>query len=168
MKFLHSTIALIVVTMIICSVNTFAQTANNIPNTVTAAFATKYPKARIKKWVETNGSYTAEARDSHQKFFAVFDQNGHWVSSALKINWSRNLPSQVQASIRNSKYAAWKIDGIKKVESPSEALYQVCVDDHFLHRDGAHAGAFTNSKVLNIKADGQIIAENNISSPLLF
>jgi hypothetical protein len=167
MKFLKSFIALIIV-MIFCSTNIFAQSTNTVPNTVSAAFLAKYPKAKLKKWSEANGSYTAEAKDSHQKFFATFDQSGTWLSTISKISWSWNLPSEIQTSIRNSKYSAWKIDGIKKVDSPSEGIYQVCVDDHFLHRDGAHATAFTNNKVLDIKADGEIIAVNSISSPLLF
>ena len=167
MKFLKSSIALIIV-MIFCVSNIFAQSTTNVPNSISAAFTAKYPKAELKKWSETNGSYVAEAKDGHQKFYATFDQNGNWLSTSTKINWSWKLPSDVQASLRSSKYAAWKIDGIKKVDSPSDGIYQVCVDDHFLHRDGAHATAFTNNKVLNIKADGEIVAVISISSPLLF
>jgi len=167
MKFLKSSIALIIA-MIFCVSNIFAQTSKNVPNSVSAAFAAKYPKAELKKWSETKGSYVAEAKDGPQKFYATFDQNGNWVSTASNISWSWKLPSDVRASLRNSKYAAWKIDGIKKVDSPADGFYQVCVDDHFLHRDGAHATAFTNNKVLNIKANGEIVAVTSISSPLLF
>jgi len=168
MKFLKSSIALIIV-MIFCVSNIFAQsTTTTVPNSVSAAFAAKYPKAELKKWSETSGSYIAEAKDDHQKFYASFDQSGNWLSTASKISWSWKLPSDVRTSLRNSKYAAWKIDGIKKVDSPSDGFYQVCVDDHFLHRDGAHALAFTNNKVLNIKANGEIVAVTSISSPLLF
>ena len=168
MKFLKSYSALIIIALILVASNTFAQSSNNIPNTVTAAFSAKYPKASIKKWSEANNSYTAVARDGGQKFYATFDQSGNWVSTASKIRWSWNLPSDVSASLRNSKYAAWKIDGIKKVDSPSAGIYQVCVDDRFLHRDGAHADVFTNNKVLNIKANGEIVAVTSISSPILF
>jgi hypothetical protein len=162
MKFIKSSIAFIIALMFFAS-NIFAQSSANVPNSVSAAFTAKYPKAQIKKWSETNGSYVAEAKDGHQKFYASFDQSGNWLSTASKISWSWNLPSDVRASIRNSKYAAWKIDGIKKVDSPSDGFYQVCVDDHFLHRDGAHALAFTNNKVLNIKANGEIVAVTSIS-----
>jgi hypothetical protein len=168
MKFLKSYSASIIIVMVFSATNIFAQSANNIPNCVVTAFAAKYPRAQIKKWDDVNGAYTAKATDGHQKFYATFDQNGNWISTAAKINWSWSLPSEIQSSLRNSKYAAWKIDGIKKVDSPSAGLYQVCLDDHFLHRDGAHALAFTHNKVLNITADGQIIAEKSISSPLLF
>src|ERR1700753_1629756 len=149
MKSLKLYNVLIIIMMITCTTTIFAQSANNVPNAVSAAFTSKYPKAEIKKWSKANENFIAEAKDGHQKFYATFDQNGNWVSTATKISWSWKLPSTVQATIHNSKYAAWKIDGIKKVDSPTEGLYQVCVDGHFLHRDGAHAGAFTNNKVLN-------------------
>ena len=159
---------MIIIVMVIGITNTFAQSSNSTPNAVSKAFTAKYPKAEIKKWSETNGSFTAKAKDGRQKFFATFDQNGNWLSTASKINGSWNLPSDIRMSLRNSKYAAWKIDGIKKVDSPTQGIYQVCVDDHFLHRDGAHATAFTNNKVLNINAGGEIVAVTSISSPLLF
>jgi Putative beta-lactamase-inhibitor-like, PepSY-like len=168
MKFLKSISILIIASMILCITNTFAQSSTTVPTTVSAAFTAKYPKADLKKWNALNGNYVAEAKNGHQKFFATFDQNGNWLNTASKISWSWNLPADVRASLRNSKYSAWRIDGIKKVDSPSTGVYQVCVDDHFLHRDGTHAGVFTNNKVLNINADGKIVAEQNISSPLLF
>jgi hypothetical protein len=168
MKFLKSYSALIIMVMIISISNTFAQSSNNVPTAATAAFSAKYPTASIKKWNETNNTYVAEARLGSEKFYATFDQSGTWLNTASKISWSWNLPTDVRASLRNSKYAAWRIDGIKKVESPSNGFYQVCVDDRFLHRDGAHADVFTNNKVLNIKANGEIVAVNSISSPLLF
>ena len=159
---------MVIIVMIFCSTNIFAQSPANIPNAVISAFTTKYPAAKIKKWKEANGSFTAEAKDRGQKFYATFDQSGNWLSTASKIRWSWNLPSNIQASLHNSKYAAWKIDGIKKVDSPNEALYQVCVDDQFLHRDNAHSIAFTHNMVLNIKPGGEIVSETSISSPLLF
>jgi len=168
MKFVKSYSALIITAMVLCTTNSFGQSANNVPNTVSAAFTAKYPKSEIKKWSGANGSYTAVAKDGHQKFYATFDQSGNWLSTSSKVRWSWNLPTDVRTSLRNSKYAAWKIDGIKKVDSPTAGLYQVCVDDHFLHRDGAHAGVFTNNMVLNIKTDGEIVAVTSISSPLLF
>jgi hypothetical protein len=168
MKSLNLYSALIITAMIFCTTNSFAQSADSVPTAVSTAFTAKYPKAELKKWSETNGSFTAVAKDGHQKFYATFDQSGNWLSTSSKIRWSWNLPTDVRTSLRNSKYAAWKIDGIKKVDSPTEGLYQVCVDDHFLHRDGAHALVFTNNMVLNIKANGEIVAVTSISSPLLF
>ncbi|HZY38873.1 MAG TPA: PepSY-like domain-containing protein [Mucilaginibacter sp.] len=168
MKLVKSSIALIIAAMIFCTTHIFAQSANIVPNTVSTAFAAKYPKAEIRKWSGANGNYTAEAKDSHQKFYATFDQNGNWINTASGISGSWNLPSEIRASIRNSKYSAWKIDGIKKVDSPSEGFYQVCVDNGYLQADANRALMFTENKVLNIKADGSIVAEKNISSPLLF
>ena len=167
MKFLKSYMTLIITAMIFCTTNIFAQSANNVPTAVAAAFTAKYPKAEIKKWSEANGSYTARAKDGHQIFLASFDQNGDWLNTALKISWSWNLPPEIRASIRNSKYSDWRIDRIKKVDSPTESFYQVCVDNSFLQADADHA-VFTENKVVSIKINGDIFVEKSIDSPLLF
>src|ERR1700722_3187574 len=103
MKFLKSYIAMIIIVMVIGITNTFAQSSNSTPNAVSKAFTAKYPKAEIKKWSETNGSFTAKAKDGRQKFFATFDQNGNWLSTASKINGSGNLPSDNRLSLGDSK-----------------------------------------------------------------
>lgn len=168
MKSLRSYIAAATVLMAVCTAPVFAQTSNNVPASVSAAFASKYPNARIKKWFFDHNTYTAKAIGARGKFLAAFDGNGNWEKTTSIIHWSWNLPIEVRSGIRQSKYAAWKIDGIHKIESPSVGYYQVCVDNHFLLGDEAHAAVFTENRVLNIQSDGRIVAEKSISSPLLF
>ena len=141
---------------------------NGVPDAVLTAFAAKYPKAEIKKWNIAKDSYTAKAVTDHQKFYASFNQNGQWLNTSSKISWSWNLPSEVRTALKTGKYAAWRGDGIKRVESPSEAFYQVCVDNAFLQPDADHALVFTENKVVSFKPTGEIFGEKSIDSPLLF
>jgi len=170
MKNLKSYITVIIILMIGCTNNIFAQSnsKNNIPAAVVTAFTAKYPNAAIKKWNVNNDGFTARAIDGHQKFYASFNQNGEWLNTTSSISWSWNLPSEVRAALKSSKYAAWRVDGIKKVESPSAGVYQVCVDNADLQPDGAHALVFTENKVVTFKPSGEILSSKSIQSPLLF
>ena len=158
-----------IMVMFICSDAVFAQNSNNtIPTAVSTAFIAKYPMATIKTWHTDKTGFVAKATAGNQKFYAAFDQNGNWVNTVSKISWSWNLPSDVRTSLKEGKYAAWRIDGIKKVETPGKNFYQVCVDNGYLQQDADHASAFTDNKVLDFNASGEVFAETNISSPLLF
>ena len=158
--------ALIIMVMVFCTSNIFAQT-NNIPAPVVAAFTAKYPKAELKKWEITNDQYTAKAAEDHQKFEAAFDGNGQWLKTTTRISWSRNLPAEIRASLKSSKYADWRVDNLRKVDSPEGTVYQVLVDNLYLQIDGTHS-QFEQNRVLNFKPEGTLIAEQSIKSPLLF
>jgi len=161
---------MIIMLMIFSADNIFAQSGpkSNVPDAVLSAFAAKYPKAEIKKWNVNNDGFTAKAADGHQKFNATFDQSGQWLNTTSSVSWSWKLPSEVRAALKSSKYAAWRVDGIKKVETPSSGFYLVCVDNADLQPDGAHALVFTENKVVTFKPTGEISSAKSIQSPLLF
>lgn len=158
-----------IMAMFLCSDAVIAQNSNNtIPTAVSTAFTAKYPKATIKTWRTDKTGFVAKASEGNQKFYAAFDQNGNWVNTVSKISWSWNLPAEVRASLKSGKFAAWRIDGIKKIETPLKNFYEVCVDNSYLQPDADHALAFTDNKVLDFNSNGQVVAEEKISSPLLF
>jgi hypothetical protein len=160
--------ALIVMVTIFCANTVFAQkSSKNVPATVVAAFTSKYPKAEIKNWDISNDEFTAKAKEGDHKFYVTFDNNGTWVKTASKINWSWNLPADVRASLKSSKYAGWRVDGVKKIESPTGEFYQVLVDNVYLQVDADHA-VFAENWIVNFKPGGEIFATQSISSPLLF
>jgi hypothetical protein len=155
--------------MFMCSDAVFAQNSSNtIPTGVTTAFTAKYPNATVKRWHADKTGFIAKAWEGSQKFYATFDQNGHWVNTTSKITWSWNLPAEVRASLKSGKFAAWGIDGIKKVETPAKNFYQVCVDNGGLQPDADHAEVFTETRVLDFTPDGEAFAEEKIRSPLVF
>jgi|SRR5471030_2701686 len=169
MKNLKSYIALVILLMIFCTSNIMAQAVmkNNIPDAVVAAFTAKYHKAEIKKWTVTNDGYTAKAKADGHTFYTTFDKNSQWVETTSKIAWSWDLPTDVKGALKHSKYAAWRVDKLKKVETPSGSFYQVLIDNLYLQPDADHA-AFADNYVLSFKPDGELFGKKSISSMLLF
>ena len=149
--------------------NIFAQTnsRNIIPDNVIVAITAKYPNAEIKNWESTNNEYTAKVKENGHKFYATFDKNSQWIKTTSQVSRWRNLPANVRATFKESKYASWRVDKLKKVEAPSGDFYQVLVDNLYQQIDADHMG-FAENYVLNFRPSGEIFAEQNISSPLLF
>jgi hypothetical protein len=169
MKNLRICKTLVILLMIFCTNNMMAQAIdkNNIPDAVTAAFTAKYPKAEVKKWTVTDDGYTAKAKQDSYTFYATFDKSSQWRETASKIAWSWDLPADVKGALRQSKYAAWRVDKLKKVETPNGDFYQVLVDNLYLQPDADHA-AFAENYILNFKPDGELFGKKSISSTLLF
>jgi hypothetical protein len=169
MKILKLYTALIIMLMIGYTNNIIAKpiSKNDVQANVIATFTAKYPKAEVKGWQLANDEYTAKAKENGRKFFATFDKNGQWIKTTIQISWSRNLPADVRAALKESKYAAWRVDKIKKIETPDGEFYQVLVDNVDQQIDADHMG-FAENYVLNFKPGGEIFAEQSISSPLLF
>ena len=155
--------------MIFCTTSLFAQSnsKNDVPATILASFTAKYPKAEIKKWEVTSDGYTAKVIEDHNKFEASFDKNSQWVKTTTKIGWSWDLPAEIRTALKDSKYKDWRVDRLRKVETPAGEFYQVLVDNMYLQIDGAHTG-FTEDLVLNFKPSGNLFAAQSIKSPLLF
>ncbi len=169
MKTLKIYSALAILVMFFCTGSIFAQgSVNDVPPTLSKAFAVKFPNAVLKKWYAEKTGFVAEAKEGNQKFSASFDQNGNWQNTTSKINWTWKLPSDVRTSLKSGKYSAWRVDGIKKVEMPGKIFYEVCVDNSALQADADHAQAFTDSKVISFDQVGAAIGERGINSPLLF
>src|SRR5580692_687605 len=106
--------------MVILSINSIAQVTNSnvIPQSVLTSFTAKYPGANVKSWQTEHGNYVAKAIINDQKCFATFDENGTWINTLSKIKWSQDLPKEVLASYKATKYRSWHIDYLVKVESP--------------------------------------------------
>jgi len=162
-------VAVIIMMMICYTSNSIAQASgkNDVPANVLAAFKARYPRADIKNWEISNNEYTAKAKEDGKKFYASFDQNSQWVKTASQINGSWNLPGDVKAALKGSKYAAWRVDKIKKIETPDGDFYEVLVDNVYQQIDADHMG-FTENYVLNFKPTGEIFAEQSVKSALLF
>jgi len=155
--------------MMFCTNKIIAQNTNNanIPNTVVASFSEKYPKAEIKKWEIKDDQYTAKATEDHHSFYATFDKSSQWVKTTSKISWSWNLPSEIKLALKKSKFAAWRVDGIKKVETTTGNSYQVLVDNLYQQTVGSQVSSAENY-ILEFKPNGDLFDKKSVSSPLLF
>ena len=169
MKNLKIYAALTIIAMMSCAYNVIAQAKgnNNVPDNVSSAFTAKYPAAQVKNWNATDEGYVSKAKENGSVFYATFDKKGNWMQTTTQIGRSRNLPSPVMASLKNSKYAAWRVDKIKKVETPTGNFYQVLVDNLNLQTDQAHMG-FADNIILNFQPSGELSGTKSISSVLLF
>jgi len=169
MKNLKIYAALIIMVMISCTDHIIAQakSKNDVPENIIAEFTAKYPNAKVKSWNTSNDGYIVKAKENGSKFYVTFDKNGQWVQTTTQVSWSWQLPAEVRASLKESKYAAWRIDKIKKVETPAGNFYQVLVDNLNLQIDADHMG-FTENLVLNFQPGGELSGSKSISSALLF
>jgi hypothetical protein len=159
----------VIMLMVVFSINTIAQTSSEkaIPQNVISAFSAKYPGAIVKSWKAEHDQYIAKAIINNQKCFVKFDQDGGWINTMSKIKWTWNLPKDVLASYKKTKYRAWHIDYLTKVESPSGDLYQVIVDDSNLQPDADHALLFASDKLLEFNPDGILTQAFDVTDNLL-
>jgi hypothetical protein len=168
MKNLRSYIAIITVALVFCAANINAQNNSDIPNAVTAAFAAKYPKAEIKSWNLVNDLYVAKAKDENGKYSASFDKSGAWVKTTIKYSWPWHLKPEVKAGFKKSKYSAWHIYAVNKVEKPTGEFYEILIDDANHKISAFHQELLTTNWLLEFKANGEFITERNINdSPAL-
>ncbi len=93
-----------------------AQNIDNVPDAVSTAFNTKFPKAGDVHWeMENNSDFEAEFELNDIEMSAVFDANGNWKETEQEIKTSE-LPEAVHATIK-SAYAGFKVNEADKVES---------------------------------------------------
>jgi hypothetical protein len=170
MKKLRCYTALIMLVMIFCTSNIIAQSnnKNEVPATVLAAFAAKYPNAAIKNWNVNNGEYIAKAKAGNRKYFATFDNKGAWIKTVSKFNWPGSLSPLVRKAFNKSKYSAWHIYEINLVDTPSGQFYQVMVDNTNPPIDAFHQDLQISDWLLEFKSNGELISERNITGrPLI-
>jgi len=162
--------ALFVLPMLCCIGYTHAQTTQEqaVPKAVTEAFAVKYPKGKFKKWKADHGNYAGTFNMEGETYAVVYDQNGKWVNTSSKIKWTWKLPAAVKNGLKNSKYATWDVNGIKKIESSAGLVYELWVDDSNLQRDAFHDSVFTKNILVDFNPDGKIGKEKDVSGKTLF
>ncbi|HTE01183.1 MAG TPA: PepSY-like domain-containing protein [Mucilaginibacter sp.] len=136
-----------------------AQSTNDVPSIVSTAFATKYPKAEVKKWNVVNHEYIAKAKEGRHKYNATFDQKGNWIMTATKINWPWKLPAVVKASFKKCKYKNWNMYSVKLIDKPTGQFYQILVDDRNHPVDIFHQNLVTENRLVEIKSNGELVKE---------
>lgn len=140
-----------------------AKDADNIPQAVTISFNNKYPGALIKKWMLNNNCYVAKTVINGHKYFAAFDKNGNWISTALNTNFAYKMPKAISSAYKRSTYNNWTIYFAKQVAKPSGEYYQLLVDDVNLHVGINHQLVYTQEKMMEFKADGELMDIKDIT-----
>ena len=141
-----------------------AKSDNDIPQVVVLSLNNKYPGAIIKRWKVQDNAYTAKTIVGGHKYFATFDKNGDWISTASSANWAYKLPKIIRSAHQRSEYNNWTVYFAKKVQKPTGEFYQLLVDDQNLHVGVNNQSVYTRDKMLEFKADGTLTGIKDITS----
>lgn len=95
-----------------------------VPSQVQSVFSEMFPSASRVEW-ERRGAYlVADFYDDGYDADAWFDAAGVWYMTETEIPY-RMLPAAVRTAFETGDYAAWKVEGVEKVERPDKELLYV-------------------------------------------
>ncbi len=116
----------LVLTSALMSLGACAQdiSADKVPEAVSNAFKTKFPKAEKVKWeMEDEKDYEASFKMNNGEQSAVFDAKGNWVETETEITVS-TLPQEVSQSVAK-QFSDYKIHEAEKTEGKDGNFYEV-------------------------------------------
>ncbi len=106
-----------------------ADTAVTVPPAVVSAFNSRFPSAQLNKWQQRPQGYIAVFRQNGQKLFAYYSADGSWIGTEFPIHWSNDVPQAVKQGWKNSNYAGWKRNEVKRIDYPDSLVYVLYVDN---------------------------------------
>jgi hypothetical protein len=130
-----------------------------VPPVVLSAFTSRFPNAHIRDWQQRPEGYIADFKQSGKKLFAYYAADGAWKGTESPIKWTRDLPATVRDGWKNSSYAAWKVEDIKKIDQPDGLLYALHVDNGAT-LDSDHHDAFLEEYILFFNEAGQLVRKD--------
>jgi hypothetical protein len=140
MKNLKIKAFLIAAAMGLLSYNTMAQKATDqIPQRVLVDFSAKYPQAQLKNWKVQNNEYVASFVLDKRDYTAKYAKDENWLSTTREVRHMSSLPPDIRASLKNSRYASWYIDGIETMKTPAQVMYLLHLDN-----DGGNEMVYEN------------------------
>jgi hypothetical protein len=154
--------------IILIAIAMFSETmiaqANKIvepPQPVSAAFASRFPNAQLKKWELRKEGYIADFRLDGRKLFAYYAADGSWKGTETPIKWTKNLPAAVKEGWRNGDYSAWTVLDIKRIETPEQPLYTLHVNNGNLLDANKH-DAYLEEYVLFFNEKGEMVRKDRM------
>lgn len=115
---------LILSTIIFSCVNLHAQIIN-VPEKAKKNFWDKYPDAKRVDWKNNVTRYSAKFQLGEEWYKANYNVDGGWEYTEKSIKLEE-FPEAVKTSVKNSRFAGWKIISTAFVENDkSEQLYRV-------------------------------------------
>lgn len=119
---------LIVTTMVVlgawCSYGQKINTTD-VPSSVTATFALKFPKAKNIKWSKENhDTFEAEFKIDSREHAALIDASGKWLETEISI-LKKDLPEPVLKTIAK-EFSGFEIEEAEILENGTKAtIYEV-------------------------------------------
>jgi hypothetical protein len=131
----------------------------NVPPSVLTAFTNRFPNARVRDWQQRPEGYIADFKLDGKKLFAYYTADGTWKATETPIKWTRLLPSAVKEGWKNSNYAAWYVEDIKKIDQPNGPLYALHINNGTT-LDSDHAQVYHEEYVIFFNESGQLIRKD--------
>jgi hypothetical protein len=122
--------AFLIAAMGMISVSAMAQKNVQVPTAVNTAFANQYPQASLKTWNMSDGEYVAMFRYNKRDWKAFYSADGNWLSSERNIRHMATLPYSVRATLKQSKFAAYHVDHMARLQTPERNMYLLKVDNN--------------------------------------
>jgi hypothetical protein len=124
-------IAVIVMTAVF---NTANAQVRKLPAVVTEAFKKKYPNATNVEWHDKLTLFLASFEENNEHYDARFTNKGVWQNTESELETSE-LPAPIKDGYDKSKYAAWKINTITRIDLPGDKIqYRVQVEKSDLQK----------------------------------
>jgi hypothetical protein len=156
---------ILVAAMGMISYQTMAQKANLVPAPVTSDFASKYPGVAVRNWKAAgNDQYVASFKLNGRQCEAYFAKDGTWQSTEVVMRHLKNLSPDIRMALRDSKYASYHIDGVKRLHMPTREMFIVEVDNNSGNKMiYDNIGSF-DDQLLYFTANGKLLKAVNNSN----
>jgi hypothetical protein len=116
--------------------------AKDVPQAVTQALASAFPKAKNVEWEKGDEGYEAEFKLGGVEMSVVLDQAGSILEKEIEVK-VKDLPAAVTTAL-SGKYPGVKVKEAEKVEKSGETFYEV---------------ELANETEVTLTAEGEIVGE---------
>ncbi len=115
-----------IIVLLLFSSLLFAQ-KSKVPETVTTAFADKYPNAKNVEWEydEEDGEWEGEFKMDKMEYEAEFDADGNWLETECEIEAAELAKPVLESVNEKNKLSGSSIIRIEKKERPDGIYYEI-------------------------------------------
>jgi len=98
----------------------------------------------------------------NRRYKAFYSKDGSWLSDERNMRHTSSLPTGVVLYLKKGKYASWHIDGFKKVQTPSESIYLVQVDNNSGNQMAYENLGSIENRMLYFNSSGELLKINTL------
>ena len=113
---------------------------DQVPSSVTRAFAEKFPNAVMTEWEKHGSQYKVEFSHEGMEMEAWYNADGTWTKTEAPFYGV--LPEAVQQYIATT-YAGYRVEDVDLVEVPNDSYYEIELEKNerldfllLIHPDG--------------------------------